>query len=87
VYHGGKLLHGVDVVTSGERTVLVGFVHVQRRRRRRRQQPSVLAQACRDWGRMDEAKRRLGRQMLRRGQPMHIHRWFPHSVSLTRRAP
>jgi hypothetical protein len=51
VLHSGKLLHGADAVTRGNRTVLVGFVSADRWQR-----PGALAAACRDWGRMDVAK-------------------------------
>jgi hypothetical protein len=58
VFHSGKLLHGADVVTAGERTVLVGFVDVADWCRR----PGALTAACRDWGRMDVARKRWERQ-------------------------
>lgn len=51
IMHCGKLLHGADVVTAGERTVLVGFVEVDSRWQR----PGTLGEACRDFGRMDVA--------------------------------
>lgn len=76
VYHCGKLLHGADVVTAGDRTVLVGFVDVTMR------QPTVLGKACKEWGRMDEAKKRLERQKVRKGLPMQLHRWLPYSNSV-----
>jgi hypothetical protein len=82
VLHCGKLLHGADVVTSGERTVLVGFVDVRSSSSKR--QPGVLSSACKEWGRMDEAKRRFERQRRRKGQPMAFHRWLPNSVSALR---
>lgn len=56
--HSGKILHGADVVTSGSRTVLVGFVEVAERCIR----PGVLRKACTDFGRMDVATYRLKRQ-------------------------
>ena len=59
--HCGKLLHGAHPVTRGERTVLVGFVDVAEEYHR----DGALSQACRDWGRMDEAKRRYQRQLAR----------------------
>jgi len=59
VLHCGKILHGADVVTSGSRTVLVGFVDVPDRCMRR----GVLAKACTDFGRMDVAKYRFKRQL------------------------
>jgi hypothetical protein len=58
VLHSGKVLHGADVVTSGERTVLVGFVDVADWNFR----DGVLSQACKEWGRMDVASFRLKRQ-------------------------
>ena len=58
VLHSGKLLHGADVVTHGERTVLVGFIDVADWCLR----PEVLAEACRDFGRMDVAMFRYKRQ-------------------------
>jgi hypothetical protein len=58
VLHCGKILHGADVVTSGSRTVLVGFVDVPDRYMRR----GALAKACTDFGRMDVAKYRFERQ-------------------------
>jgi len=56
--HCGKLLHGADVVTSGHRTVLVGFIQVSERNIR----PGVLTTACTNWGRMDVATFRYKRQ-------------------------
>lgn len=58
VLHCGKILHGADVVTSGSRTVLVGFVDVSERCQR----PAILAEACKEWGRVDVAKYRFNRQ-------------------------
>jgi len=58
-FHCGKLLHGADVVTSGCRTVLVGFVDVNPFIQR----PGVLSNAARDWGRVDVALWRYKRQM------------------------
>jgi hypothetical protein len=54
VLHCGKILHGADTVTSGNRTVLVGFVDVNERCIR----PGALAAACKQFGRMDVAKYR-----------------------------
>jgi hypothetical protein len=59
VLHCGKILHGADVVTSGSRTVLVGFVDVSERCQR----PGVLGEACKQWGRMDVAQYRYNRQI------------------------
>jgi len=56
--HSGKLLHGADPVTSGQRTVLVAFIEVAEWCQR----PETLALACRDFGRMDVASYRLRRQ-------------------------
>ena len=52
--HSGKMLHGADVVTKGNRCVLVGFMDVA---------PFVmdtgrLGEACKKWGRLDVMKRR-----------------------------
>jgi hypothetical protein len=58
VIHSGKIKHGVHTVTSGERITLTGFVDVDECCIRQ----GVLSNACRDWGRMDNAKRRLARQ-------------------------
>ena len=58
VIHCGKIKHGVHTVTNGERITLTGFVDVDDRSVRR----GVINNACRDWGRMDNAKRRLARQ-------------------------
>ena len=51
IMHCGKLLHGANVITAGERTVLVGFVEVDSLWQR----PGTLGEACRDFGRMDVA--------------------------------
>jgi hypothetical protein len=58
ILQSGKLLHGADVVRSGKRTVLVGFLEVGEWRQR----PGVLSATCKDWGRMDVAKLRHNRQ-------------------------
>ena len=63
-FHCGKLLHGADVVTSGFRTVLVGFVDVAERNIR----PGVLSRACTEWGRMDVATYRNNRQLQKNQQ-------------------
>jgi hypothetical protein len=75
--HSGKLLHGANVVTSGKRTVLVGFVDVVDTLQRR----GVLFEACRDFGRMHVATKRFGRQqqMTSDGQNgwfMNHERWL-----------
>ena len=59
VLHSGKALHGADVVTTGERIVLVGFVDVAPWHQR----PGVLIEACRTWGRLDVALKRHARQV------------------------
>lgn len=64
VLHCGKILHGAHVVTTGQRTVLVGFVDVADRCTR----AGVLKQACTDFGRMDGAARRYKRQKLKNNQ-------------------
>ncbi|CAJ1911859.1 unnamed protein product [Cylindrotheca closterium] len=58
VLHCGKILHGADVVTKGERTVLVGFVEVAEYCTRK----GAMGRAATDFGRMDVATRRLQRQ-------------------------
>lgn len=80
VLHGGKLLHGGATVTSGERTVLVGFIDVAEWYYR----PGVLSAACRDWGRMDVAAARWKRQEAKttdgqKGWPLINQRWLPPS--------
>lgn len=79
VLHCGKILHGADVVTRGQRTVLVGFVEVSEWRQR----PGALSAACRDWGRMDVAKRRLERQRQKgsRGWFLNNQKWLPKATS------
>lgn len=59
VLHSGKALHGAKAITSGSRTVLVGFVDVAPWWER----PGVLGSSCRDWGRMDVAAARNKRQL------------------------
>jgi hypothetical protein len=66
--HSGKILHGADVVTSGSRTVLVGFIDVNERCMR----PGVLAEACTDFGRVDVAAFRHKRQAQK-----HHKGWVP----------
>jgi hypothetical protein len=85
VFHTGKALHGADVVTRGERTVLVGFVHVDYSRQR----PGALCQACRDWGRLDVANFRYKRQMVKtangrhRGWRLNNQQWLPRLAAVT----
>lgn len=64
VLHCGKILHGADVVTGGQRTVLVGFVEVAERCTKK----GSLAKACTDFGRMDVAAKRLKRQAKKNHQ-------------------
>lgn len=59
VLHCGKIQHGAHIVANGERTTLTGFVEVDYRCRRE----GVMGEACKQWGRMDNAKNRLERQM------------------------
>jgi hypothetical protein len=59
--HSGKLLHGGDIVTAGERIILVGFVEVADWCQR----SGVLSEACKHWGRMDVATARYKRQQTR----------------------
>lgn len=81
VFHSGKPLHGSNVVTAGERIVLVGFVDVGAWRQR----PGVLAEACKTWGRMDVAAKRQERQTTKtRGTKRKgwflakdRHKWLP----------
>lgn len=95
--HCGKILHGADVVTSGSRTVLVGFVDVAERNIR----PGVLAEACTNWGRMDVASYRHQRQAKKHHQgwmlnnarylpqaehPSYIRGFAPAFASVVRRA-
>ena len=61
VLHSGKLKHGGNVVTKGERTVMVGFVDVHERCMR----DGVLKEACKQWGRSDVAENRYKRQKLK----------------------
>jgi hypothetical protein len=87
VLHSGKILHGADVVRSGKRTVLVGFIDVSDWLFR----PGALSTACKDWGRMDVAALRWKRQqkMTNGGSgissatkscwPMQHARWLPRS--------
>lgn len=58
VFHCGKMLHGAEVVSSGQRIVMVGFIDVANWYYR----PGVLSSSCRQWGRMDVAKLRYERQ-------------------------
>ena len=73
VLHCGKVLHGADIVTSGSRTVLVGFVDVSERCLR----PGTLASACTEFGRMDVATYRYNRQAKKnhKGWKLRTDRW------------
>lgn len=87
VMHSGKLLHGADVVMSGERTILVGFIDVADCCLR----PDVLFKACRDFGRMDVAKKRYKRQQKMtenggNGWLLNNSRWLPDSKRGTGRS-
>lgn len=90
VLHCGKLLHGANRITSGERTVLVGFVDVLDFIQR----PGAITEACRDWGRMDVAKYRLKRQLQktmngeRRGWMLNNEKWMTgNKAALKRTCP
>jgi hypothetical protein len=85
VLHCGKILHGADTVTSGNRTVLVGFVDVHERCIR----PGVLGEACKEFGRMDVAKYRGDVQARRLQQHSRVgwvlnsnSKWLPASRSV-----
>lgn len=72
--HCGKILHGADVVTSGRRIVLVGFIDVSKRCIR----SGVLGESCKEWGRTDVAKYRFKRQGKKnhRGWVLNNSRWL-----------
>jgi hypothetical protein len=74
VLHCGKILHGADVVTSGSRTVLVGFIDVSERCIR----SGAMVEACTDFGRMDVAKIRHKRQEQKDhlGWVLNNERWL-----------
>jgi hypothetical protein len=59
VLHSGKLLHGADVVTKGQRVVLVGFVDLAAWC----ETPGALHEACKQFGRMDVAQNRYDQQL------------------------
>lgn len=59
VIHCGKILHGAHLVMSGARTTLTGFVEVKETCIR----PNVMSQSCKEFGRRDNAARRLERQI------------------------
>jgi len=84
VLHSGKMLHGADKITSGLRTVFVGFVEVAPYV----QASGVLGEACKEWGRMDVAKLRAEYQNKKKkevdsteekhGWKTNNKRWLPH---------
>jgi hypothetical protein len=78
VFHSGKLLHGADVVFSGSRTVMVGFIDVMDWWIK----PGILSQACTEWGRLDVAMYRWKRIMKKTkkgkaGWFLNNSRWHP----------
>jgi len=77
VLHCGKILHGADVVTSGRRVVLVGFVDVSDRCVRK----GILGNACKEWGRQDVASYRFRRQEKKhqKGWVLNNSRWLSDS--------
>jgi hypothetical protein len=82
VFHSGKALHGANAITSGKRTVLVGFVDVAPWCER----PGALSAACRDWGRMDVASLRYERQSKKtrsgaKGWILNNSRWMSKKTS------
>ena len=79
VLHCGKILHGADVVNSGRRVVLVGFVDLAKRNVRK----GVLGEACKQWGRQDVAKYRLARQEQKKhkGWVLTNAKWLSSSSS------
>lgn len=85
VLHCGKILHGADVVTSGKRTVLVGFVDVDNRCIRE----GALAEACTNFGRMDVAKKRYKRQLSKgnKGWTLSNSRWLQGKAHVTGLVP
>lgn len=95
VLHCGKLLHGADVVQQGERTVMVGFVEVGPWSTR----DGALHKACKQWGRLDVAVKRLERQNQKCGihqkgwslstfwqAPSALHGYCPRLKIVERRA-
>jgi len=56
IMHCGKILHGGNVITSGTRVVLVGFVDIEEDRCVRK---GVMKTAAREWGRVDVAEKQL----------------------------
>ena len=82
VLHCGKILHGADVVTSGRRVVLVGFVDVSKRCIRK----GSLGNACKEWGRQDVARIRFKRQEKKnhRGWVLNNSRFLSGDASALR---
>lgn len=74
VLHCGKIFHGANVVTSGRRVVLVGFVDLSKRCIRK----GILGNACKEWGRQDVAKYRYLRQEKKnhKGWVLNNSRWL-----------
>ena len=74
VLHCGKILHGADVVASGRRVVLVGFVDLSKRCIRK----GTLGNACKEWGRQDVARYRYLRQEKKnhKGWVLNNSRWL-----------
>ena len=79
VLHCGKILHGADVVTSGRRVVMVGFVDVSKRCVRK----GVLGNACKEWGRQDVIRYRYQRQEKKnhKGWVLNNSRWLSNGVT------
>ena len=82
VLHCGKILHGANVVTSGRRVVLVGFVDLAKRCVRK----GVLGNACKEFGRQDVARYRLARQERNnhKGGVLTNSRWLSKNSSAIR---
>ena len=76
VLHSGKLLHGADVVTQGQRTVLVGFVDLADWCIR----PGIERQASTSFGRLDVAHRRAQLQFSM-SQGGSKRSWLPNCSS------
>jgi hypothetical protein len=83
--HSGKILHGADVITTGTRTVLVGFIDVAERH----QHPGALADACTEFGRMDVAAYRFKRQAEKehKGWIRDNDKWASGTSRITGYAP
>jgi hypothetical protein len=72
VLHSGRVFHGGNTVTKGERTVLVGFVEVDERCTR----DGVLKEANKEWGRSDVAENHFKRQMKMTSKSTHSSGWY-----------